>query len=187
MGPSTICSKRREFCVKNTRVDGTRPLARVEEVVVTEAGDELMVYDKRVHALHTLDPFAKIIWQNCDGSRDVKSIQAICCAELANSVSEQDVEEGLAKLADAGLLQGWQPDRRRATGRTSRRKMLKRTTVAGAAVASVTMPLATAHASSGSLGTVPNGGTCTTAEECVNPGVGCFPPFRGAQPTCGGI
>lgn len=172
--------------MKNTRWDGTRPLARVDDLVSTEIDGKLLVYDERVHALHTLDPFAMMIWRTCDGFNDVRSIQAICSTELPNSVSERDVEDGLEKLADVDLLQGWLGTWSPAGGRASRRKLLKRTTVAGAAIASVTMPLATAHATGDPVPCVPPGGACSTVADCCQQGTGCGSSHPAVPNTCGG-
>ncbi len=168
-------------------MDGLHPTARVDDLVISEMDDELLVYDKRVHGMHHLNPLASSIWRNCDGINDLHTIQAICSVTEAETLSLDDVVAGLNILANLDLMQDWAQVSDGSRERSSRRKILKRTTVAGAAIASVTAPLATAHASNGTPGKVPNGGNCTSAQDCVNPGVGCFPSVKGATPTCGGI
>jgi hypothetical protein len=43
------------------------PLARSEELVVEEVGDELLVYDKTTNRAHCLSPIAVKVWRACDG------------------------------------------------------------------------------------------------------------------------
>lgn len=168
--------------------DGACPVARVDDLIVTESGNELLVFDTRNDALHHLNPLASIIWRSCDGANDLRRIQAICSERIARAVSEEEVEDGLQKLADQDLMQGTSGGSGTLGQRSSRRKAIKRTTMMGAAIASVTVPLASAHASSGTSACVPAGGACSSVDECCDKRFGCTPPpVRGASPTCGGV
>ncbi len=176
MGPSANRCVGRERLVSNTDGDGTCPVAREDDLVVTDSAEEMLVYDERVHALHTLNPLAKAIWRNCDGLHDAQSITAKCSTELAGDVSERDVQDGLRLLADLDLLQGWPETHGPLGTRSSRRKVLKRTTVAGAAIVSVTAPLATAHASG-----------CAKFDQECGPDMPCCTEGACSRPAGGGV
>ena len=146
--------------------DGAYPVARVDDLIVTESGNELLVFDTRNDALHHLNPLASIIWRSCDGANDLRRIQAICSERIAREVSEEEVEDGLQKLADQDLMQGTPGGSGTLGLRSSRRKAIKRTTMMGAAIASVTVPLASAHASSGAKVCADFRETCTQTMPC---------------------
>ena len=44
-----------------------KPLARSEELVIEELGDELLVYDERTQRAHCLSATAARVWRACDG------------------------------------------------------------------------------------------------------------------------
>ncbi len=52
------------------------PLARAEELVVEEIGDERLVYDLRVNRAHSLSGTATQVWQRCDGKTTIATIAA---------------------------------------------------------------------------------------------------------------
>jgi hypothetical protein len=45
------------------------PLARSEDLVIEETGDELLVYDLRSNRAHCLNAVAAAVWRACDGQR----------------------------------------------------------------------------------------------------------------------
>ena len=57
------------------------PKARSEDIVSQQAGDELLVFDKKFHHAHCLNKLAGLVWRHCDGQRSV--------ADLAGIVHEQ--------------------------------------------------------------------------------------------------
>jgi hypothetical protein len=48
----------------------SKPLARSEDLVVEELGDELLVYDLTTDQAHALGPAAARVWRACDGKTD---------------------------------------------------------------------------------------------------------------------
>lgn len=148
------------------------PAARVDELVITEAGDEVLVYDKRRHQIHHLNHASAVIWRLCDGTRSIQALTEAAMADLGRSVDAEVVELAVTKLAEANLLA--QP----ATGNFinttyNRRKMLRRAAVAGAiavpAIVSMTAP---------SAAQVPS---CLFTQECTNKNTGdaCCVPCNG--------
>jgi hypothetical protein len=116
----------------------TVPAARVHDLVITDAGKEVIVYDKTCHHIHHLNQLAAFTWRNLDGTRTV--------ADLATEtgMTAGMVQVALGKLADANLLDGDLPAGVRAAGQT-RRSFLRKAAVAGVAipaVASISAPTA---------------------------------------------
>jgi hypothetical protein len=125
------------------------PLARTDDVIVTDAGPDTLVYDLRTHRAHSLDEYCTRVWRLCDGSRDVAAIASELAAGAAldasapadPTVRESLVEYALHRQAAASLLQR-APE---AASALSRRELLRRgaaagLTLAGPAVLSVVAP-----------------------------------------------
>lgn len=116
------------------------PLARTDDVVVTEAGADTLVYDMRSHRAHSLDAFCARVWRLCDGTRDLKALASALdeesfpgeSAPLAGSELQGDlVGYALERLAVAGLLER-EPTRGTSL---SRRELLRRAAAAGVTLA----------------------------------------------------
>ena len=134
----------------------TRPRARADELVVEELGDELLVYDLRTDAAHSLDAPAAAVWRACDGETSPAEIAA------ATGTSPEGVEHALRELAERDLVE--------APAEHSRREAVKIGVTAGAIgvaipiVRSIVAPTA-AEAQSGC---VPFLGTCNFSSECCS-------------------
>ena len=50
------------------------PVARYQDLVITETGDELLVYDETSHQIHHLNAEAASVWRLCDGVRSIDAI-----------------------------------------------------------------------------------------------------------------
>jgi hypothetical protein len=119
------------------------PRARTAELITTEVGDQVLVYDLQRHHIHHLNPTSATVWQLCDGRRTV--------GDLARAAGIDDEAARLAvrQLADADLLDGTlSPEV--GSARQSRRRFMKRAAIAGVAVpviVSVSAPQAAAQSS----------------------------------------
>ena len=51
-----------------------RPLARSQDLIVEELGDEILVYDKKAAQGHSLSPDAARVWRRCDGSTPIEGL-----------------------------------------------------------------------------------------------------------------
>lgn len=133
----------------------TVPAARCDRLIVTEAGDETLVYDTEMHHIHRLNATTAAVWRLCDGRRAVGDLARETGQALGASVGEASVRLALTKLDDAGLLQAPLSERLRVS-RMSRRTLMQRVGVAGAvaipAIVSVTMPAAAHHSAGDSCG-----------------------------------
>ena len=52
------------------------PVARTDELVVEEFGEELLVYDLTRHKAHCLNRTAAFVWRRCDGRTTVAAVAA---------------------------------------------------------------------------------------------------------------
>lgn len=116
------------------------PVARVEDLVVTDAGTDTLVYDLRTHRAHSLDEYSTRLWRLCDGSRDVGAIAAALAAPrvvgepsalVDPELAERVVEYALERLSGAGLLR----EAPAFDSRLSRRELLRRGAAAGLTLA----------------------------------------------------
>lgn len=164
-----------------------KPAARLTDLVTSEVGDEVLVYDQKSHHIHHLNQTSAVIWRLCDGTRTIADLATATGSELRAAVDENTVQLALAKLSDANLLE--QPIAEAARGSLqSRRKLLRRAAIAGAgiaavpAIASITAPSAAAAGSATCTGSCTaldlSGCSCTCngdvveATACVNIDIG---------------
>jgi hypothetical protein len=141
------------------------PAARLTGLVMSEVGNETVVYDTEHHHIHHLNPTSAAVWQLLDGRRTVRELVRDARMHLGTDVAEEVVQAAVIQLYDAHLVDGPLPARLRLTGQ-SRRRFLKRAAVvgvgAGAAIVSVTAPTA-AQTASGCTNTCgPNNSNCCT-------------------------
>jgi Coenzyme PQQ synthesis protein D (PqqD) len=118
-----------------------KPLARSEDLLIEEVGDELLVCDPGNNRAHSLNSFAARVWQACDGETTADEL-------VTKLDSDRDsVAWALAELSDSELLERNGPVVA-SNGGMTRRDLGLRTAKVGAAVAivSVALPVATASA-----------------------------------------
>jgi hypothetical protein len=103
----------------------SKPLARSEDLVVEELGDELLVYDLTTDQAHALGATAARVWRACDGKTDAVAFRV----ELG--LDRETVTRALDELHANGLLD---EGAELAPG-ISRRDLSKRVAKVGGAVA----------------------------------------------------
>ena len=101
-----------------------KPVARADELVVEEVGEELLVYDQTNDTAHSLGAAAARVWRACDGERSAKALSA----EL--DLDADTVARALEELDECNLLDNGQP----LTGMTRREASLKTAKLGAAAV-----------------------------------------------------
>lgn len=147
------------------------PAARVTGLVVTEASDEVLVYDTERHHIHHLNQVTAVIWRSLEEAGTVSEVTRVTSMTLGSPVDEATVRLALTTLADAELLDGDLAPDVRVAGQ-SRRRFLKKAAIAGAAVpiiASMTAPSALASQSCPtSGGNRPNGCPCSGNGNCAS-------------------
>jgi hypothetical protein len=148
-----------------------RPVARREDILVRELPGELLVYERDGHRAHCLNRTAAAVFENADGTRSVAELARLLAPEADPSESGAVVEEALAHLAEAGLLETQAP-----SGGWSRREWVRKVGVGAAillpAVASILVPApaeAAATCVTSCAGPKPDGTPCTCygADPCT--------------------
>lgn len=110
------------------------PVARREKLLVSEVGQETIIYDEERDTAHCLNPVAANVWRYCDGTNTVKDIAQVLEEELNPSAEEVDwrglVYLTLEELESLHLIEGYleQPT---GTPSISRRQMIKTASVVG--------------------------------------------------------
>jgi hypothetical protein len=120
----------------NTHFRDARPIARSEGLIVEELDGDLIVYDTERNRAHTLNRVAARIWKQCDGERTVSDLTGLFAAETPDDVTMNYLSQlERLHLLNAGSL---------AIGEArnlSRRQLLRRASIGGAAV--VLLPMVT--------------------------------------------
>jgi hypothetical protein len=86
------------------------PLARSQDLIIEELGDEILVYDSKVDKGHCLSRDAARVWQRCDGRTPAEGLAAQVGLDL------ERVESALAELASCELLEEGEGHTRRELG-----------------------------------------------------------------------
>jgi hypothetical protein len=123
------------------------PSPRVDGLIVRELAGELVVYDRGRHRAFCLNPTVASIWRSCEAGASPALARRRLADALGRDLPDEVLWLGLDQLRKAGLLDG-APD---APRHPSRREVLRRIGVAGAAllpvVAALAVPPAVAAAS----------------------------------------
>ena len=116
-----------------------KPVARRDGLLTRELKDELLVYARDEHRAHCLNQTAATVFKNADGTRTVADLARLLAPQGDRAESEAVVAEALARLAEAGLLEGGE-----TPAGWSRREVVRRVGIGAAvllpAVASIVVP-----------------------------------------------
>ena len=105
--------------------DKALPQARTEDLVVQELMEETLVYDKRHHHAHCLNPLAALVLRHCNGHTGRAEMAAILNKTLGVPGDPELVELALQELAQADLLREQAPASPAQVG-YSRREVARR-------------------------------------------------------------
>lgn len=76
------------------------PVARAENILIQEVGDELVVYDQETNESHCLNPIVTNVWHFCNGQNTFEDIVRLLERELNGSGSQVSVNtEKLVQLS----------------------------------------------------------------------------------------
>ncbi len=148
------------------RIHQTLPKARKSQLIITEAEDEVLIYDLNNDKAHCLNPTAALVWNHCDGRTTVAKMAQLLEDEMKTSVGDEVVWFALGQLRKAHLLEEpfVAPPQ---LGQMSRRALVKRLGVAAAVtvpfIMSITAPTAAQTASCGASGAI-----CTSDSQCCS-------------------
>lgn len=152
------------------------PLARNDELVVEELGDELLVYDLTRNEAHSLGALAARVWKACDGETSVDAISTKL------GVSRDEVDEALAGLSTTHLLD--EPEQSGMTRRGLTLRAVKLGAAAAAAplivsIAAPTAAMAVTEAFCAGISVSANG-----CGDCHKFGCCCCEPPGGTTKPC---
>ena len=114
---------------------------RIADLVVSRVGPDTVVFDQRRNHVHTLPAVVAGVWAELDGvasSNDIARTTGRSCDEI---------EAMITQLGAAGLLEDWAPP---VFATRDRRSLLRKAAI-GAAIVSVTAPLAAQAQSAGQI------------------------------------
>jgi hypothetical protein len=75
------------------------PVARTENILLTEVDNEVMIYDRENDSCHCLNPVAAQVWRYCDGYNTVDDIANLLEQEMALPEDAELDIRGLVWLA----------------------------------------------------------------------------------------
>ena len=121
------------------------PKVRVADIVVQEFADEILIYDLKNNKAFCLNETSSMIWQACDGKKDISEITGFIRRKLNSTVSEDLILFSLNQLKKEKLLENGEELPNHFAGR-SRREVIKKLGIGCLAalpiIASVTFPTA---------------------------------------------
>src|SRR4051812_20785804 len=117
------------------------PKTRNADIIVQEAGSELLIYDLRINRAFALNDVSRIIYQACDGKTSYADLQ-----KDHRSLTDDVLRFGINKLSRKNLFEDG------GTKPFSRRKLVSRAAAAAVALPVVTLVIipSAAHAQSSS-------------------------------------
>jgi len=122
-------------------------------MLIEEIEGELVIYDQRSQVACRLNRTAALVWNASDGTRTIADLVALLASDVGELADEDLVTVTLDRLADNGLIESGYTLRDHMTEQVSRRRLMRRAGIAGAAalalpiVQAVVMPTAAAAAS----------------------------------------
>ena len=81
-----------------------KPQARLENLVVQELSDELLIYNLETNRAFNLNQTSALVWQNCDGNKDINQITKEIEKKLNQNVPNELVWLAIDSLKKEGLV-----------------------------------------------------------------------------------
>ena len=101
------------------------PLARNNDIVIQETGNEILIYDLKSNRANSLNETAALVWNHCDGSKTAKEISEEISVQMKTPVSEELVWLTLDQLNENKLLKT-DLSAHKYFGDASRRELIKK-------------------------------------------------------------
>ncbi len=164
------------------------PRAQKDGILATDIGDEMVLYDRREHRGHCLNPSAAIVWRHLDGETSMTDMVSYLRKELDPAAGEETVWLAVSELEKAQLLETPLDPPNAAS--LSRRSLLHRMGAAAGA-ATVLIPVISTVVAPPAYAQV-SGSSCSTRDTCQTfscaGGCACVPTTEGTTvcivPTC---
>jgi len=167
-----------------------KPISRRDDLVVQELNGEVLVYDLKTHKALCLNETSALVWNACDGTRDIGELRDYASAKMNSPVTDDLIWLAIDQLKKEDLLVD-APDAKSYFGGMSRREVVKRIGVGSAIAIPIIAGLIAPQAANAAtactcVGTqTSNAITCTVASTCTGgrtcTGVSC----NGGGNNCG--
>jgi hypothetical protein len=145
------------------------PVARTSEILIQEAGDEILIYDLSINKAFCLNETSALVWQSCDGKNSITDISRLMTEKLKSPVPEEFVCLALDGLKKDNLLEK-SDEFEIDYGGLNRREVIRKVGLASMIalpiIASVVAPSALMAQSGG--GTFPLFSACTSNSQCAS-------------------
>ena len=119
-------------------------IARNENLLIQEVGDELVVYDKVRDRAHCLNRTAALVWSYCDGQTTMKGMTKLLQKELNLPAADEGIVSLALNQLDEAHLMGVNTDKHGREPSISRRELIKRVGLIGSMA--VLLPVVTSLA-----------------------------------------
>lgn len=156
-----------------------KPQARKEELVIQEVGGETLVYDLKTNKAICLNQTSALVWQNCDGKKDVLEISKDMETQLGSKVSEDFVWFAVNQLEKENLLVEKEDKFYKFDG-LSRREVIKKIGLASVIALPLISTIVTPTAAN-AASMVASGGACSLSSQCAS---GCCQLTGNGANTC---
>jgi hypothetical protein len=121
------------------------PKAKFDNLVIQELSDEILIYNLETNKAYSLNETSKLVWQNCDGKKDVSQIALVISKNLKQAVPDDLVWLALDSFKKEGLI-NFEGDVSSAFAGFNRREAVKRVGLASVValplIASIVAPTA---------------------------------------------
>ncbi|MBX7174492.1 MAG: hypothetical protein K1X72_26195 [Pyrinomonadaceae bacterium] len=147
----------------------TTPLARKNDLVIQDLGDELLIYDLKANKALSLNKTSALVWQFSNGEKTIPEITVELEKTLNVSVSQEFVWLALGKLKKENLIE---TEISNLFEGVARREIIKRVGLTSLVtlpiISSLVAPIATQAASGDCTGptNLALGCTCSVPESC---------------------
>lgn len=138
-----------------------KPTAVSSDLVVQELGTELLVYNLSNHKVMSLNSTLSVIWQLCDGKRNLSDLKKLTEIQLQEFISEEVIFLAIDELKRNNLITLNDLHQPAELSQMNRRRMIKNigltTAIAIPLITGLVAPKAVSAAS---------GNTCTQDSDC---------------------
>ena len=153
-----------------------KPKSRKEDLVVQETNGEVLIYDLRSDKAFCLNETSALVWNACDGSKDVNEIRSEVSKKLKKDADDDLIWLALDQLTEQKLLSSEGSTISPLKG-ISRREVIKRIGITSAIALPVVLSLVAPKAIMAQT-CLPNG---TTAGGPIASGTNCSSPNQSAR------
>ena len=169
-----------------------KPISRRDDLVVQDLDGEVLIYDLREHKAFCLNETSALVWQACDGEKNVAEIGRELGKKLNSPANDDLIWLALDQLKKENLIESKEEDFQIDFNGMSRREVIRKVGLASVValpiISSLVAPTAASAKSSTCNATNPlgtnqaNGCPCNGNGNCASNN--CFATAGGPQGVC---